>query len=59
MKKIYIFQKISLILYPNLTMSISLKMNCSVEPETTVMDFSYLVHFRENEFEKANDMQFE
>ena len=39
-------------------MSISLKMNCSVEPETTV-DFSYLVHFRENEFEKANDMQFE
>ena len=40
-------------------MSISFKMNCRVEPETTVMDFSYLVHFQENEFEKANDMLFE
>lgn len=40
-------------------MSISFKMNCRVEPETTVMDFSYLIHFEENEFEKANDMLFE
>ena len=58
-KKIYIFQKIKLILYPNLTTSIFLKMNCNVESETTVMDFSYLVYFWENEFEKANDMLFE
>ena len=40
-------------------MSIFLKMNCHVESETTMMDFSYLVHFRENEFEKANEMLFE